>query len=47
VKNVAVLLAIPAAGGHPLAPLVVGEDGTGDEENDDDAEEKFHKCSEQ
>jgi hypothetical protein len=35
-------LAVTAAGGHPLAPFVVGQDGGGDHDEDDDAEENFH-----
>jgi hypothetical protein len=41
-KKVASVLPVATAGGHPLAPFVVGEDGDGDKEEDEDAEEKFH-----
>ncbi len=30
------------AGGHPLAPFVVGEDGAGEDEDDEGAEEDLH-----
>jgi hypothetical protein len=36
------LLAITAAGADPLTPFVVGEEGCGDGEDNEDAEEDFH-----
>jgi len=36
------LLAVAAAGGHPLAPLVIGEDGDGDHEDGENTEENLH-----
>ncbi len=35
-------MAVAAAGGNPLAPFVVGEEGGGDEEDGEDAEEDLH-----
>ena len=37
------LLPVAAAGGHPAMPFVVGEDGEGDEDEGENAEENFHK----
>ena len=36
------LLAVAAAGGHPLAPFVVSEKTGGDGEDSEDAEEDLH-----
>ena len=35
-------MTVAAAGGDPLAPFVVGEEGRGDDENGENAEENFH-----
>jgi hypothetical protein len=40
-------LLVGFAGGHPLAPFVVGVEGAGQEEDGDDSEEEFHKNREQ
>jgi hypothetical protein len=37
------LLAVATAGGHPATPFVVGEDGEGDEDEGENAEEDFHR----
>jgi hypothetical protein len=37
------LLTVATAGGHPATPFVVGEDGEGDEDEGEEAEEDFHK----
>ena len=36
------LLSVAFAGGNPLAPLVIGEEGSGNDEGDDEEEEEFH-----
>ena len=36
------MVAVAAAGGHPLAPLVVGEDGSGDDQKGDNGEQDLH-----
>ena len=36
------LLAIAFAGGDPLTPFVIGEEGAGDDDSDNDGEKDFH-----
>jgi hypothetical protein len=36
------LLAVSAAGSHPLAPFVVGDKGGSDDEDSEDAEKNLH-----
>jgi len=41
----AVRVAIGTAGGHPLTPFVVGEEGACDEDDGEDGEEQNHEDS--
>jgi hypothetical protein len=36
------LIVILLAGGYPLLPFVIGEEGEGDEDENGEAEEEFH-----
>jgi hypothetical protein len=44
VVRVVVLFAGLLAGLDPLLPLVVGDEGDGDQHENGDAEEEFHGC---
>src|SRR5258708_2010444 len=43
VAGIAAVAMLVSAGGHPLAPLVVGKEGAGEEQDGEDDEEELHE----